>query len=40
MQVLGMRAQIGTLEVGCIADLVVLDDDLRVLKTFINGKQI
>ena len=38
VQVLSMRGQLGTLEVGAVADLVVLNDDLQVLKTFINGK--
>jgi hypothetical protein len=37
VQVLGLRSKLGALDVGCVADLVVLDDDLNVLKTFING---
>jgi N-acetylglucosamine-6-phosphate deacetylase len=33
-----MRGQLGSLDAGAAADLVVLNDDLQVLKTFINGR--
>ena len=36
---LGM-AEIGRIDVGLIADLVVLDHDMRVVRTFIDGEQV
>ena len=35
---LGLDDEIGSIAVGKFADLVVLDKDLNVCKTFINGK--
>ena len=36
-QVLKCEKDIGSLRVGSYADLVLLDDDLNVVKTFVNG---
>ena len=35
----GMAADIGSLECGKSADVVVLDDDLNVRKVFIGGQE-
>ena len=35
---LGLDHELGRIAVGCYADLVLLDDDLRVLETWIHGE--
>lgn len=37
-QALGVRGSHGTLDFGARADLVLLDDDLRVRQTFVAGR--
>jgi len=39
-KVLGIESSKGSLEVGCDADLVLLDDDLHVLQTYIAGELV
>ncbi|MEK0446161.1 MAG: hypothetical protein RLZZ399_1482 [Verrucomicrobiota bacterium] len=37
---LGLEEQIGTLQPGALADLVVLDDQLEVVMTFVGGQRV
>jgi N-acetylglucosamine-6-phosphate deacetylase len=39
-RILGVEAEIGSIAVGKRADLVVLDQELRVRDVFINGKRL
>lgn len=39
-QLLGLSLRKGTLDYGCDADLVMLDDDLNVKATFISGQEV
>ena len=40
VQVLGIQARKGSLEVGCDADLTVLDDDLHVRCCYVGGELV
>ena len=39
-QAIGMEGEIGTIIPGACADMVLLDSDLRILKVYIDGKEI
>ena len=39
-RILGIDARLGSLEAGKIADLLVLDEDLRVERVFLQGREI
>ncbi len=39
-RMIGMEAQLGSIEKGKMADIVLFDDDFKVLKTIVGGKPV
>jgi N-acetylglucosamine-6-phosphate deacetylase len=39
-RLLGLAPRLGSIEVGKRADLILFDDELRVLRTFVAGREV
>ena len=39
-EIIGMDSQIGSIEEGKLADLVICDEDINVQKVFIGGTEV